>query len=58
LRAFVIGAIIGFATVGIVGPLGIVADAVSGAVVDVRDVMRQRKTRGWVSVQQHIDRFS
>jgi hypothetical protein len=62
LRGFVIGAIVGFATVGIAGPLGVVASAaagaVQGAVLDVRDVMRQRKTRGWVSVQQHIDRFS
>lgn len=61
LRAFVIGAIIGFAIVGIVGPLGVVAGAVAGAVpgaiLDVRDVTRQRRTRGWVSVQQRIDRM-
>jgi hypothetical protein len=60
LRGFVIGAIIGFATVGIVGPLGVVAGAAAGAVpgvvVDVRNVIRQRKTRGWVAVQQRIDR--
>jgi hypothetical protein len=59
LRAFVIGAVIGFATVGIAGPLGVVAGAaagaVPGAVIEVRDVMRQRKTCGWVAVQQRID---
>jgi len=59
LRAFVIGAVIGFATVGIAGPLGVVAGAVAGAVpgavVDVRSVLRGRKTKGWVAIQQQID---
>lgn len=59
LRAFVIGAVIGFATVGIVGPLGVVAGAavgaVPGAVIDVREVIRQREARGWVAIQQRID---
>jgi hypothetical protein len=59
LRGFVIGGIVGFATVGIAGPLGIVASAaagaVPGAVLDVRDVLRQRRTRGWVGVYQRID---
>jgi hypothetical protein len=62
LRGFVIGAVIGFATVGIAGPLGVVAGAaagaVPGAVLDVRDVLRQRRTRGWVSVQQRIEQMS
>jgi hypothetical protein len=59
LRAFVIGAVIGFATVGIAGPLGVVAGAVAGAVpgavVDVRNVLRGRKAKGWVAIQQQID---
>ena len=59
LRGFIIGGVIGFATVGIAGPLGVAASAaagaVPGAVLDVRDVLRQRKTRGWVSAYQQID---
>jgi hypothetical protein len=47
--------------VGITSPLGVVAGAAAaaapGAVLDVRHVMRQRKTRGWVSVHQRIDRM-
>ena len=54
LRGFIIGGIVGFAMVGIAGPLGVVASAaagaVQGAVLDVRDVLRQRRTRGWVGV--------
>jgi hypothetical protein len=52
--------IVGFAAVGIAGSLRVVAsaaaDAMPGAVFDVRDVMRQRSNRGWVNVYQRIDR--
>lgn len=58
LRGFVIGGIAGFATSGIIGPMGTVAGAAVGAapaaIVDVRDTIRQRRSRGWVSVHQRI----
>jgi hypothetical protein len=59
LRGFVIGGMVGFATVGIAGPLGVVASAaagaVPGAVLDVRNVIRQHRNCRWVTVYQRID---
>jgi hypothetical protein len=59
LTGFVIGGITGFATSGIIGPLGTVAGAALGAVpttvIDVRDVLRQRRSRGWIGLHQQID---
>jgi len=58
LRGFVIGGITGFACSGIVGPLGTVAGAAAGAapttIVDVRNMIRQSRSRGWVTVYQRI----
>jgi hypothetical protein len=55
---FVIGGIAGFLTMGIAGPGGPLAGAalgvVPGAVAGVRDVLRQRKARGWVAVGNWI----
>jgi hypothetical protein len=60
LRAFLIGAVTGFVTIGIFGPLGVVAGAGAGAtvggIIEAHDVLRQRTSRGWVSIQQQIDR--
>jgi hypothetical protein len=54
----VIGAGSGFATMGITGPAGILAGTALGAapttVIDIRKVVRQRRSRGWVSVHQRI----
>jgi hypothetical protein len=59
IQGFVIGGITGFATSGLVGPLGIVAGAalgaVSPAILDIRDVIQRRKSCGWVTLQQRID---
>ena len=59
LTGFVIGGLVGFVVSGIVGPLGIVAGAalgvVPGTVLDVRNMIRQRRTRGWVSLSNWID---
>jgi hypothetical protein len=55
---FVIGGIAGFLTMGITGPGGPLAGAalgvVPGAAAGVRDVLRQRKARGWVAVGNRI----
>jgi hypothetical protein len=60
LTGFVIGGYVGFLTSGIIGPLGVVAGAsagvVPGTVMDVRNMMRQRRSRGWVSLSNWIDR--
>lgn len=59
LTGFVIGGIVGFLTSGIIGPLGIVAGAaigvVPGTVLDVRNMIRQRRARRWVSLSNWID---
>ena len=59
LTGFVIGGVVGFVTSGIIGPLGIVAGAAIGAipgtVLDVRNMIRQRRARGWVSLSNWID---
>jgi len=55
---FVIGGIAGFLTMGVTGPGGPLAGAalgvVPGAAAGVRDVLRQRKARGWVAVGNRI----
>ena len=59
LAGFVIGAYAGFLTSGIIGPLGILAGAVTGVipgtVLDVRDMIRQRRSKGWVSLSNWIE---
>ena len=59
LTGFVIGGFVGFLTSGIIGPLGIVAGAavgvIPGTVMDVRNMIRQRRARGWVSLSNWID---
>jgi hypothetical protein len=61
LRAFIVGSLLGAATMGISGPLGAVAGGATGAaqgvIVDVRDVLRQRRARGWISVHHQLDRL-
>ncbi len=51
---------IGFATSPITGPLGIVVGALVGAVpgtfLEVRDMIQQRRTRGWVALAQRMNR--
>jgi hypothetical protein len=58
LTGFVIGGITGFAASGIVGPLGTVAGSGLGAatttIVDVRSMIRRRRSRGWVALHQRI----
>jgi len=55
-----IGTGVGFATVGLAGPLGVVAGASLGALIDVvRDaphLVRQRKRLGWTAVAQSLAR--
>jgi hypothetical protein len=59
LTGFVICGIAGFYVSGIVGPLGTVAGAALGAagttVTDVRNVIRGRRSRGWVALDQRIE---
>ena len=59
LAGFVIGGYAGFLTAGIIGPLGILAGAVAGVipgtVLDVRNMIRQRRSKGWVSLSNWID---
>ena len=59
LAGFVIGGYAGFLTAGIIGPLGILAGAVAGVipgtVLDVRNMIRQRRSTGWVSLSNWID---
>ena len=54
----VIGGAIGVATSPIAGPLGIVVSTGAGAVMstiaDVRNMLRQRQSRGWVTVHHRI----
>jgi hypothetical protein len=54
----VIGGGIGAAAVPITGPMGIVVTTGAGVgistITNVRDVIRQRRTRGWVSVHHRI----
>ena len=54
----VIGGSTGVATSGITGSLGLAAStalgSAVGAVLDVRDLLRDRRTRGWVAVEQRI----
>jgi hypothetical protein len=59
LVGFVIGAYTGFLTSGIIGPLGVLAGAVTGVipgtVLDVRNMIRQRRSKGWISLSNWID---
>jgi hypothetical protein len=54
----VIGGVAGFATIGIKGPAGPIAGAgigvVPSVVTDIRDMVRQRRSRGWVAVRNRI----
>ncbi len=54
-----IGGITGFATAGLLGPLGVVAGAaigtIPGAILNVCDLIQRRSERGWVTLQQRID---
>lgn len=58
LAGIVIGGGLGTATMPIAGPLGVVvstgAGGVVSAVTNVRDMSRQRRARGWVSVHHKI----
>jgi hypothetical protein len=59
LTGFVIGGIAGFYVYGITGPLSPIAGAgigaAAGTVIDVRDVMRRRRSRGWIALDQRIE---
>lgn len=59
LAGIVIGAYTGSLTSGIIGPLGILAGAVTGVipgtVIDVRNMIRQRRSKSWVSLSKWID---
>jgi hypothetical protein len=59
LTGFVIGGIAGFYVYGIIGPLGTVAGAGLGTaattVIDVRDIIRGRRSRGWVALDERIE---
>jgi hypothetical protein len=61
LTGFVIGSVAGEATSGIIRQLAPVAGAAlasaSTTIVDVRDMISQRRSRGWVAVHQRIDRL-
>lgn len=54
-----IGGAAGFYVYGIVGPLGTVAGAVLAAasttVIDIREVIRGRRSRGWICMDQRIE---
>ena len=58
LTGFVIGSVAGDATSGIIGPLAPIAGAALGSasttIIDVRDMIRQRRSRGWLAVHQRI----
>jgi hypothetical protein len=58
LTGFVIGGVSGFCVYGIVGPLSVVAGAWLGAtastVIDIRDIIRGRRSRGWISIDHRI----
>jgi hypothetical protein len=60
VTGIVIGGVIGAATSPVTGPLGIVVSTAAGGAVstiqDVRNMMRQRRSRGWVSVHHRITR--
>jgi hypothetical protein len=55
---FVIGVGAGLLTSGITGPLGLIAGtaigSAQGAVVDMRNVVRTRRSRGWVAVARRL----
>ena len=59
LTGFVIGGIAGFSVYGIVGPLSVVAasglGAAVGTVMDIREVIRGRRSRGWICMDQRIE---
>jgi hypothetical protein len=59
LTGFVIGGIAGFYAYGIIGPLGSVAGAGLGTaattVIDIRDIIRGRRSRGWVALDERIE---
>jgi hypothetical protein len=59
LTGFVIGGIAGFSVYGITGPLGPVAGAALGTatttVIDVGDVIRGRRSRGWLALDHRIE---
>ena len=59
LTGFVIGGVAGFTVSGITGPLGIVEGAGLGTapttVMDIRDVIRGRRSRGWVALEHRIE---
>jgi hypothetical protein len=59
LTGFVIGGYAGFLTSGIIGPLGVVAGTVAGVIpgtiLDVRNMIRQRRSKSWVSLSNWID---
>jgi hypothetical protein len=59
LTGFVIGGIAGFYVYGIVGPLNVVAaaglGATAGTVIDIREVIRGRRSRGWICMDQRIE---
>jgi len=58
LNGFVVGGVAGFAVSGITGPLGTVAGAALGVgattVMDIREVIRGRRSRGWVALENRI----
>lgn len=58
VAGLLIGGGTGFATSGIAAPGGILAGAALGtavpAIIDIRKMIRQRRSRGWVSVHQRI----
>jgi hypothetical protein len=56
---FVISSEAGLSTMGIAGPTGALTSAAvgttAGAVIDVRKIIRRRKSSGWVAVHQLLD---
>jgi hypothetical protein len=54
----IIGGTTGAGAIPIAGPLGVVVSAVAGAgigtILDVRNVIRQRRSRGWIEVHHKI----
>ncbi len=58
VKGLVIGGAAGFATSGITGPAGVAASTVLGSVpttiIDVRKMITERRTHGWLAVHQKI----
>jgi hypothetical protein len=56
---FVISSVAGLSTMGIAGPAEALTSAAvgttAGAVIDVRKIIRRRKSSGWVAVHQLLD---